>query len=183
MSAPGPHARAGGGLIPPNHHRRLHLGHSVAIQLREPLLDAPPTPLYPGDHRLQPLRLLAERGDLAIQSHQRGAMDGRSLRRVAHRGGTLPGQRPGPLILQHPADLGQAEAGVVAHRPDVSESLQVILVIEPVGAPRAGRRPQQADVLVVADGARREADRLSRLLDPQEAVPSISRGRRRLGIG
>ena len=83
--------------------------------------------------------------------------------------------RPGEL-----ARLGQAlgEAGVVAKSLDEAQLLQVRGVIEAIGSLGPCCRPQEAELLVVADRARGEAGLLGHLLDAKQAL-----GRAGLGSG
>ena len=84
----------------------------------------------------------------------------------------------GRLVLEHLADLGEREAGVVAEALDDPQTVDVGWVVEAVVAVGAGRRGQEAHLLVVADRAGRQAELRRDLVDAQEA-----HGRGGVGVG
>ena len=74
----------------------------------------------------------------------------------------------GGLVLEQLADLGEREPRVVAEAADEQQALEVGLVVEPVIATGARRRLEQADLLVVADRARRQPGLRRHLVDAQQ---------------
>ena len=75
----------------------------------------------------------------------------------------------GGLVLEQLADLGQAEAGVVAQGADEAQALEVGRIEQPVGAVGSRGGLEQADLLVVADRAGRQAGLGGDFLDAEEA--------------
>ena len=61
------------------------------------------------------------------------------------------------LVLEQLADLREREAGVVAQPADEPQALEVLGVVQAVGALGAGGRGEQPELLVVADRPRGEA--------------------------
>ena len=136
------------------------------------------------DHLGNPVRLVAERLDLAVDARQGVDED------LAALGGVLGCPKPfavafaGCLVLEQLADLGQREPGVVAQPADEPEPRDIGLVVQAVGALGTGGRLEEPDLLVVADGTGRQADLCGDLLDAQEPgiVRRPRRGRRHLLI-
>ena len=60
------------------------------------------------------------------------------------------------------------------------ESLEIVVVIEPVGALRPGSRLEQPELFVVADRARRQAEGRRNLLDSEERPGGLAGG---CGVG
>ena len=83
----------------------------------------------------------------------------------------------GRLVLEQLADLGEAEAGVVAEALDEPQPLDVVLVVQAVVAVGSGGRLEQPELLVVADRPGRQAERRRDLLDPQQWRAGGGRGR------
>ncbi len=75
----------------------------------------------------------------------------------------------GGVVLEQLADLGEREPGVVAQAADELQPIEIRGVVQPVVAVRAGGRLEQADLLVVADRAGRQAGLGRDLVDPQQA--------------
>ena len=130
-----------------------------------------------GDHAIDPVGLALEPGDLAIEPLERVLQDGHPLVRV---GRVLePGAvaLAGLLVDQELADLGQAEPGVVPEPADEAQALQVVVVEEAVRALGSGGRLEEPQLLVVANGAGRQADLGRDLRDPEEARAWFRRSR------
>jgi hypothetical protein len=129
-----------------------------------------------GDHLLETLCLRPQRGDLAVDALDRVGKDRPPLAGVL--GGSEPLAVPlaGDLVLEQLAHLGEAEPGVVAEALDEPQALEVVGVVEPVVALGAGRRLEQAQLLVVADRPRREPGLGGDLLDAEEARFGGGRG-------
>ena len=86
----------------------------------------------------------------------------------------------GELVLEELADLGEGEPGVVAQALDEAQPLEVARVVQAVGAIGAGGRLEQADLLVIADRAGRQAGLGGDFLDLEEwcVDGGVARGRR-----
>ena len=126
-----------------------------------------------GDHRLEPVGLGAQRGDLAVDPGERVLDDRPPLGGIVRLAEPGPVAGPGRLVLEELGDLGQAEPGVVAEALDVAQAVEVVGVVQPVVAVGAGGRLEQPDLLVVADRARGQPDLGRDLLDPEEPVGSV----------
>ena len=89
------------------------------------------------------------------------------------------------VVLEQLADLREREPGVVAQAPDELQPIEIRGVVQAVVAVRAGGRREQADLLVVADRAGRQAGLGRDLVDAQEARLGVAvrRGQGRLGGG
>ena len=74
----------------------------------------------------------------------------------------------GLLVLEQLADLGEREPGVVAQAADEPQAVEVLAVVQAVGAVRPGGGREQPQLLVVADRAWRQAGLRGDLLDAQE---------------
>ena len=74
------------------------------------------------------------------------------------------------LVLEQLADLREREPGVVAQAADEPQALEVLGVVQAVGALGAGGGGEQPQLLVVADRARRQAGVGGDLLDAEEAL-------------
>jgi hypothetical protein len=72
------------------------------------------------------------------------------------------------IILEQLADLGEGKARVVAQAADESQALEVGSVEQAIGAVRARGRFEEADLLVIADRAGRQAGLGGDVLDPEE---------------
>ena len=83
------------------------------------------------------------------------------------------------VVLEQLADLGEREAGVVAQAPDEPQAIEVRRVVQPVVALGSGGRLEQADLLVVADRAGRQAGLRGDLVDPQQGRVGVGLG----GVG
>ena len=113
----------------------------------------------------------------------RGVVAGGGARSTGPRSpGTQRGSRADVLVLEQLADLREREAGDVAQFVDVADALQVRGVVEAVVALGSGRRTQEADLLVVADRPRRQADLRGHLLDAERRVAGRPRARGRLVV-
>jgi hypothetical protein len=128
------------------------------------------------DHLGQAVLLLLERLDLAVHPVEGVVHDRAPLARVARAPEAGPVAGPGGLVLEELADLGQAEARVVAQALDEPEPLDVVGVEQAVGTLRPGGRLEQSDLLVVADRPGRQAERRRDLLDPEERRSVALRG-------
>src|SRR2546430_1890445 len=126
------------------------------------------------DHALEALDLGPQGRDLAVDPLDAFTQQGALLRRVGGRAEAGARLRPGVLVLEQLADLGQAEAGVVAQALDELEARDVVRVVEPVRPARA-RRLQEPDLLVVADRPRGQPDLVGDLLDAELRL-DIGRG-------
>ena len=135
------------------------------------------------EHRPEAVGLLLESRDLAIHPVDEVAQDRPLLGRLAGRPEALAVPDAGLFVLEEQGDLGQAEAGVVPQLADEPEPLQVGGVVEPVGALRTRGRAEEADLLVVADGARRQAGRGRHLLDPRRRGAGTRAGPRQAAVG
>src|SRR5215212_3563226 len=120
------------------------------------------------DHRGEPDLLLAERSDLAIDPGEGVADDRPALGLIAARPEPSPVASSGCVVLEQLADLGEAEPRVVAEALDEAQALDVIVVEEPIRALGAGGGLEQADLLVVPDRPRRQAEDGRNLLDAEE---------------
>ena len=85
------------------------------------------------------------------------------------------------VVLEQLADLGEREAGVVAQAPDELQPVEVGGVVQAVVAVRASGRLEQADLLVVADRAGRQAGLGRDLVDAQEAGLGVAVSAGRVG--
>ena len=117
-----------------------------------------------------------KRLDLAIDPGGRVLEQGASLGLVAGRPESQSIALARGLVLQQLADLGQREPGVVAQGADEAQALEVGRVEQAVGAIRPGGRLQEADLLVIADRAGRQAGLGCDILDPEEGGLGGGRG-------
>jgi hypothetical protein len=148
-------------LVRPQVTPGLHLG-----QVGRQVLTAPAGRLH---HGRQSRDLVLQAPDLAVHLRHRGEEELAALRAV--RGGleASPDAGAGLLVLQQVPDVRQREAGIVTQAADETQPLQVLAVVETVRTLGTGRRGEQSELLVVADGARREAGLGRDLLDAQQA--------------
>lgn len=130
------------------------------------------------DHCGQPIHLLAHGRDLAVHAGERVDDDRPPLARVIGRPESGPVASPHRLVLEELADLGEAEPGVVAEALDEAQAVDIVLVEEPIGTLGPSRRLEQTEFLVIADGARCQAEGCADLLDPEQ-----TRGWRRGWLG
>ena len=135
-----------------------------------------PTLLGLTDHCRETIHLRPNRGDLAIDPGERVVDDRPPLGRIVRRPEPVPVPVARLFVLEELADLGEAEASVVAKALDEPESLQIGLVVQAIVALRTGRGLEQAELFVIAERSRRQAEHCGHLLDAEE-------GRRRARIG
>ena len=134
-----------------------------------------------GDHRLEPLDLAAQRrrpGGRRGRGRPRGSRAARRRRASARNVARLRA-RAASSSSSWPISASE-KPGVVAQAADEPQALEVLGVVQAVGALRAGGGGEEAELLVVADRARRQAGVGRDLLDPQQAR---SARRRRRGWG
>ena len=122
------------------------------------------------DHRLEPLDLALDRADLAVDPVERVLQDRAPFAGVAGLAEGRPVARARRLVLEQLADLGEREPGVVAQAADEPQALEVLGVVQAVGALRARGGGEEPQLLVVADRARRQAGVGGDLLDPEQAA-------------
>ena len=123
-----------------------------------------------GDHRLEALDLAPQGRDLAVDpvevvEDDRAALGGSAVDRKCWRLRVA-----GLLVLEQLPDLREREPGVVAQPADEPQALEVLGVVQAVGAVGAGGGGEQPQLLVVADRARREPGVGGDLLDAEEAL-------------
>src|SRR5688572_11962097 len=159
----------------------------AGIELGDVGCEVVPPTLGFGDHRLEPVGLRPKRRDLAVDPLQSVPKDGASLRGVRGGAESLTVTGPCGLVDKQRADLGEAESGVVPKTFDEPQPLQIVRVVQPVRASRAGGRLEEPDLLVIADRARRESERGGDFLDLQERRLDVSVegwvGRRQMAHG
>src|SRR6188474_323128 len=102
------------------------------LDLLEVGVEMSPPALGLADHRLEPVDLLAEAGDLAVDPGKRVADDRLALVGVARRAEPLAIAGAGGLVLEELADLGQAEPCVIAEALDEPQAIEIVLVVQPV---------------------------------------------------
>ena len=132
------------------------------------------------DHRCQAGGLGLEQRDLALDPLLRLEQVDPALARVGGLAQPFTVPFASRLVLQELADLGQREPGVVAQAADEGQPVEVRGVVQAVVALGTGGRFEQPHLLVVADGAGRQAGLGGDLVDPEE---TLGRGGRALGVG
>ena len=83
----------------------------------------------------------------------------------------------GGLGIHPVAQLGERQAEQVAHADQIRQTGLVLLVVEPVSALGAAAVGQEAELLVVAHGARRGADTAGKLADAEGGHTALVGGR------
>ena len=146
------------------------------IELGEVDQEVLPAALGLLDHRRQPVELLPERLDLAVDPPEGVVEDRAPLGRVGGRAEPVAVASPGRLVLEELADLGQAEPGVVAEALDEAEALDVVRVVLAVVALRPAGRLEESELLVVADRPGGEPELGGDLVDPEEVLRVGRRG-------
>jgi hypothetical protein len=141
---------------------------SAGVDLREVAFEVGASLAGFRDHRLEPLDLRLEGPDLAVDLTEGVVDDRSSFDRVRRLAKALPIACSSGLVLEQAADLGKAEACVVAQALDESQALDVVGVVQPIRTLGSCGRLQQAQLLVVPDRPRRQADVRGGLLDAEE---------------
>ena len=126
-----------------------------------------------GHHRLESVDLVAQGDDLAVDALEGVGEDPAALDGVLGRPEPVAVPLAGRLVLEELADVREGEPGVVAQAADEPQALEVLGVVEAVGALGAGGGGEEADLLVVADRSRGQAGVLRDLLDPEESGGSV----------
>src|SRR4051812_385187 len=106
--------------------RRLN----ARVELGEVALEMLPPALGLGDHLAEAVHLRLERTDLAVHPGERVVDDRAPLDGIARRPESVPIACPGGLVLEQLADLGEAEASIVAEALDESKPVKVVFVVE-----------------------------------------------------
>jgi hypothetical protein len=114
--------------------------------------------LHLGKHLVDPAGLLPKADLLALDSGEGVLKDRAALPDVGRASEAGPVSLAGLLVLEELADLGKAEAGIVAEAADEAEPIEVVLVEQAVGALGAGGGLEQPELFVVADGPCGQAD-------------------------
>ena len=157
------------------------LTRAPCVDVREPRPEALAAHLGGARHLLEAVDLRAEDRHLSIGAPERVGDEQAPFRGVGRLVEGLPRASPGGFVLEQLRDLGEREAGVVAELLDEAQPLDVRDVVKTVGALASRRGAEEAELLVVADGARRQAELGRDLLDAQEALGDLVFGRRDQG--
>ena len=128
-----------------------------AVEVGEVLVEVVPAGAGVMDHGVEAATFGFQGRDLSIDSDDGVAEQGASLGVVPGGPQAHPVPFPGGLVLEQLADLGKGEPGVVAQGADEAQALEIRGVEQPIRAIRSGGGLEQADLLVIADRAARQA--------------------------
>ncbi len=143
---------------------------ATRADVREMIDEVTTSLLCLGDHRAQPLDLLTEGRDLSVDALDRIAEDRLPLAGIGGGSELDPVARTDRLVLEQLADLRQREAGIVTQPANEPQTIEVLGVVQPVGALGPGSGLEQAELLVVADRPWREAGLGGHLVDLEQAI-------------
>ena len=145
------------------------MGVRAAVKFHEVLVQVTATALRLGEHRVESVTFGLQERDLALGPIPRLDDERAPLVWIVGRAEAVAVTLAGNLVLQQLTNLGEAEARIVTQASNESQTLQVRCVVQPIGAIRAGRRLQQPEFFVVADGPSRQAGLGGDFLDAQES--------------